>query len=163
MNNKVKKTKVKTSTGLITVVVVLLLSLCGCREAKIPGLVPVEGIVTYLDEPLADATVGLTPKNYKSGDRIGAGLTDSEGRFSIRTIGEKGVLPNEYDVVVIKNTFVEPAKETVPQKADKPQQIRAKRKVKSLIPARYGNAKTSGLHLTVGQEGLRNVVIELTQ
>ncbi|MDR0391115.1 MAG: DUF4198 domain-containing protein [Planctomycetaceae bacterium] len=132
----------------------------GCRRAKIDNLVPARGIVTYNGEPVEGATIVFTPKNYKSGDRIGTGMTDKNGKFELQTIGELGILPNEYSVAVIKR-IAETENNTKLPNNQIPKNTRPKVKIKSLIPERYSNAKTSGLNFIVDENGLKNIKIEL--
>ncbi|MDR1483655.1 MAG: DUF4198 domain-containing protein [Planctomycetaceae bacterium] len=134
--------------------------LFGCGSAKIDGLVPVRGIVTYKGKAVEGATIGFTPKNYKSGDRIGTAMTDANGKFELRTIGELGILPNEYLVVVVKNV-AETANDPKLPENKQPKNTRPKMKIKSLIPIRYNDPKTSGLSFVVGTDGLKDIKIEI--
>ena len=133
----------------------LFFALPGCGRPKIDGLVPVSGTVTYNGEPLAEATIGFTPREFQPGDRLGTGKSDDQGRFELRTIGELGVLPGEYTVVVIKNEMV--PRESGLQIPGRP----PSGEIRSLIPKRYGNPKTSDLHVVVGQNGLRDLRLEI--
>lgn len=139
----------------------------GCRGPKIDGLVPVRGTVTYRGKPLEGATVGFSPKEFRPGDRIGVGRTDAKGLFELRTIGEPGVLPNDYLVFVVKNAVVPASPSKGGGKPDAggpsgPPRPGKGDRIESRIPKRYGNAKTSGLEWTVGRSGLKDVRIELT-
>lgn len=147
--------------------VVSLVFIPACRGPKVKGLVPVQGKVTYCDEPLEGATVSFTPKDFKTGDRIGVGRTDAQGKFELRTIGEPGVLPNDYRVFIVKNSVVStsPAK-SAPEKTGNrqspgPPKLGKGEKIQSQIPKRYNNAGTSGLEFTIGKNGLKDVRIEL--
>ena len=140
-----------------------LFAVSGCGGPKVKGLVAVRGTVTYNGEALEGATVGFTPKEFKTGDRLGAGKTDAQGRFELRTIGELGVLPGEYAVVVIKNE-ARPGKQApkVDPKTGRPIQGRpTPMEVKSLIPKRYNDPKTSGLVATVEKKGLVDWRLEI--
>ena len=141
----------------ISIVVSLIcLALPGCGGPKVKGLVPVRGTVVYNGEPLAGASIGLTPKDFDNGARIGAGMTDANGRFELRTIGERGVLPGEYVVVVIKNEIVPQTPQGNPRPGRPPPS-----EVKSLLPKRYGDPKTSDLNVVVEKSGLTNWLLEL--
>ena len=141
---------------LLTLFILGLFFTPGCRESKIKGLVPVKGVITYKNEPLENAAVCFTPKDFKTGDRIGTGKTDAQGRFVLRTIGEPGVLPGEYVVVVIKNDII-PGKSSSKSPNPRP----ATSEVKSAIPKRYGDPKMSDVSIIVGKEGLRNWKLEI--
>ena len=146
---------------LLLLIILELVIVSGCREQKVKGLVPVRGTVTYKGEPLEGAAVCFTPKEFQEGDRLATGKTDVSGRFELRTIGERGVLPGEYAVVVIKNEVI-PQSPQVDPKTGRPVPIRpTAAEVKSLIPKRYGDPKTSDLSVVVEKSGLTNWRAEL--
>ena len=140
---------------VILFVVATLCFLSGCRGPKVEGLVPVRGTVTYKGEPLEDAAISFTPKEFKTGDRLATGKTDAQGRFELRTIGERGILPGEYVVVVIKNEMIPGNAERSTPGRPPPMEIR------SLIPRRYNDPKTSDVNVDVGKDGLRNWHLEI--
>jgi hypothetical protein len=148
-----------TFFGCVLVFVVFLIF--GCGGVKLSGLVPVSGVVIYKDQPLDDATVGFVPKNFKTGDRIGTGKTNAQGKFELRTIGELGVLPNDYCVIIIKNVEDTSGSQLPEPKQKNRSTSRPTEKIKSLIPKRYNDAKNSGLNFVVGKDGLKGVKIEL--
>ncbi|MDR1925686.1 MAG: carboxypeptidase-like regulatory domain-containing protein [Planctomycetaceae bacterium] len=133
----------------------------GCGGVKLVGLVSVRGTVTYNGQPLEGAIVGFSPKNFKSGDRVASGTTNSQGKFELRTIGELGALPNDYLVTVSKK-IIDKENQPTPNNTNQPPPSQRQIKFKSLIPARYDNVKTSGLNFVVGKEGLTDVKIELS-
>lgn len=139
---------------LFLVAILGLFAVSGCKGPKIKGLVPVQGIVIYNGEPLDGATVGFTPKEFKPGDRLGTGKTDSQGRFELRTIGELGVLPGEYTVVIIKNATSPGTQAPLPGRPVPPV-------IKSLIPKRYSDPKTSDLNVVVEHKGIRDLQLEI--
>ena len=131
-----------------------LFAVSGCSGPKVDGLVPVRGTVTFDGELLEGATIGFTPKEFKTGDRLATGKTDVQGRFELRTIGELGVLPGEYAVVIIKNEII-PGRQASPPGRPVPSEVR------SLIPARYSDPKTSDLNVVVGQNGHRDLQLTI--
>ena len=143
-----------------------LFILPGCKEPKVKGLVSVRGTVTYNEAPLEGAAVCFTPKEFKTGDRLGTGKTDAQGKFELRTIGEPGVLPGEYIVVIVKNEM-SPGKESAQRPKVDPKtgkEIPARPSpptVKPLLPKRYGDPKTSDVNVTVGKDGLQDWRLEL--
>ena len=139
---------------LLLFVLLGLFVISGCGRPKIDGLVPVRGTITFNGEPLEGASIGFAPKEFKPGDRLGTGKTDTQGRFELRTIGEFGVLPGEYVVVVIKNEIV-PGRQASPPGRPVPSEVR------SLIPQRYGDPKTSDLNVIVDQSGHRNLQLTI--
>jgi len=137
-----------------------LFAVSGCSEPKLKGLVSVRGTITYQGKPLEGAAVCFTPKDFQTGDRLGTGKTDAQGKFMLRTIGESGILPGEYVVVVVKNEVV-PGEQT-PPKTGRPIPGRpAPSEVKSLIPRRYGSAKTSDITVVVEKTGLVDWQLEI--
>ena len=146
---------------LLLFVIFGLFTALGCRGPKIKGLVPIQGTVTYKGEPLEGATVCFVPKELKVGDRLGTGMTDVKGRFVLRTIGELGVLPGEYVVVVIKNEIL-PLPPRVDPNTGRPLSMRPlMTEIKSLIPKRYSDPKTSDVSVTVGKNGLQDWHLEI--
>ena len=139
---------------LFLLVLIGLSTLLGCKEPKIKGLVPVRGTITFNGEPLEGATVGFTPKEFNTGDRLATGKTDSKGVFELRTIGEPGILPGEYVVVLIKN-------KTIPGNPTPPKSRPAPVKIESLIPKRYGDPKTTDLNVVVENNGIRDLQLAI--
>ena len=140
-----------------------LFAVSGCSEPKLKGLVSVRGTITYQGKPLEGAAVCFTPKDFQTGDRLGTGKTDAQGKFALRTIGEPGVFPGEYVVVVVKNEVV-PGKQTPPVDSKTGHPIPGRpvaSEVKSLIPKRYSHSKTSDVHVVVEKNGLANWRLEI--
>ncbi|HJT30974.1 MAG TPA: carboxypeptidase-like regulatory domain-containing protein [Pirellulales bacterium] len=76
---------------------VVLLCLAGCgRKSQGPGK-PVEGKVTYHDQPVAGATVTFSSTNASA-----SGITDEQGHFKLRTAIGENVPPGDYRVLVSK-------------------------------------------------------------
>jgi len=141
-------------------VILGLFTLSGCGGPKVKGLVSVQGTVTYKGEPLEGAAICFAPEEFETGDRLATGKTDAQGKFELRTIGELGVLPGEYVVVVIKNE-VSSAKHA-PSLDSKASRSRPKPpEIKSLIPKRYNDPKTSRLSVTVEKSGLKDWRLEI--
>lgn len=151
------------------------LFLPGCSSKGLKGLVPAEGILLYDDQPLAGAIVTFSPKETTPTDRAVSVSTDAEGRFVLKTLGQQGVLPNEYLISVVKNALsneptareqLRQAKEAAHQAKEagkrSPPKPRVK-KIESLIPSRYNKTATSGLSWTIGPEGARDIRIELRE
>lgn len=148
-----------TRISLILLLSIFLLT--GCNSRKIEGLVPAEGTVVFNGDPLAGATVSFTPKNFSAGDRIGTAMTNENGFFVLKTLGESGVLPNEYRVIVVKNELA-PEKETTKKPQGKPPINRFLiGKVASVIPVRYSDPELSGIICAIEKNGDRNILISL--
>ena len=82
------------------VVVFSLLMLAGCGGSDRPALAPASGIVKLDGVPVAGATVTYIP--VESG-RPGTGLTDAEGRYTIKTFEDaEGGIVGKHKVAVMK-------------------------------------------------------------
>jgi hypothetical protein len=127
----------------------LAAALCGCGggdgAADRPDRVPVTGTVTHQQKPVEGATVMFSPV---SEGYAAIGLTDAEGRFSLQTFDpDDGAVPGEYRITVRKVEMSDPGA-GLPDDADRPPAVE-----KSLLPARYADASTSGLVQTVKADG----------
>jgi hypothetical protein len=73
----------------------------GCGGGgKVPGLVQLEGIVTYQGEPLADARINFHPTDEGRGAYAS---TDASGRFRATTIDpDDGIVKGQYRVTISK-------------------------------------------------------------
>ena len=144
----------------------LITSLAGCGGGG-SNLVPVTGTVTYQGKPLANATVTFIPQGDGS---LGVASTGEDGTFRIETGGEFGVAPGMCSVTVTKmessgggQAALEKMSEAERQKmmmSGKSQSI-ISGTAKSVIPAQYGNALTSGLTFDVKPEAENNFPITL--
>jgi hypothetical protein len=82
----------------------LALSVAGCGAAK---TVPVKGVVTFNDKPLANASVIFVTQ--EKGGRDATGTTDANGAFQLSTFVPKdGALPGLYKVTVHYSEAVAP-------------------------------------------------------
>ncbi len=118
----------------------------GCKPArKGPATVPVTGVVTLAGTAVAGATVAFQPGE---GGRSAAGITDSSGRYELSTYARNdGAIPGEYSVVIVKFDATPTgspgtAKDYKPPTGEIPPP-------KNELPAKYADAKTSGLKATV--------------
>lgn len=109
----------------IPLVALLILAATGCSG----GIVPVSGVVTLDGKPVEGASVNFTPEKPESAGAGGAyGKTDSQGRYSLKTvIGDKpGTVAGKYKVTISLSR-------ATPNNPDGPE--------KELIPTKY-NAKS---------------------
>lgn len=83
---------------LLMVVLVATSAGCGSSAPAGPALVPVEGVVTLKEKPLAGATVFFYPED-KAGASCG-GNTDEAGKFKLWTNAKAGAAPGRYRVTV---------------------------------------------------------------
>ena len=105
--------------------------LTGCGS----DLATLEGVIRLDDEPLADARIVL-----QSPDRpMAVGKSDEQGRYSVQTGSQPGVLPGEYAVTISAYETRQSGGGEAPVPI-----LRS--------PRRYNSADTSGLSVVV-QEG----------
>lgn len=154
-----QSTMISRNTATLVVLIAFLSIISGCGSPKVKGLVPVRGTVYFKDVPLEDASITFTPKEFKDDARIATGQTDSKGVFELRTIGEKGALPGEYLVSIVKNRDAKPTAQTT--ESVPPHERNSKRSIESVIPKNYNNPKNSGLEYIVTVQGPNDYRIEL--
>jgi len=153
---------------LIVVLVFCCLSGLSCgRGDRIPGLVEVKGTVAYKGAPVDGATVSFAPKTFEPGTRASVALTAPDGTFILLTQGQRGILPGDYDVTVVKRTI--PA---IPEGVRSSEALEAymeqhgrmppvvSEEIRDLVPRKYGDAATSGLSYTI-KKGQAPIEIEL--
>jgi hypothetical protein len=135
-------------TLLLGIAAVLLnLAAGGCQDKSGVGkTVPVTGKITLDDQPLtADSTVVLFKPDASKGNTSAfepTGTVDENGTYTLSTKGKAGAPPGWYKVVV--TAVAEPPEH--PKTPGKPPHRPVAR---SLVPAKYGQAKTSGLAIEV--------------
>jgi len=85
--------------SVIIISVIGILTGCGSQSAEVPDeLVPVTGTIKLDGKPKSNITVIFNPGDKTSGTG-GYGVTDSEGKYTIRHRSNKpGVEPGEYIV-----------------------------------------------------------------
>ena len=136
---------------------------CGSGD-RIPGLVEIKGTVTYKGAPLDGATVSFAPIVFEPGTRASVALTAPDGTFVLLTQGQRGILPGDYDVTVVKRTIPEGGMSSEALEAYMERHGRAppavSEVIKDLVPRKYGDAATSGLSYTV-KKGMPPIAIEL--
>ena len=136
-----------------SVFLVILLSamLVGCSDpSRLPGLVPAEGTLLVGGEPLEGVVVSLNPVSVSvEFPRTAFGVTDASGRFKVRTLQpDDGAYPGEYAVTAIKYV-PDPRNPAVDSY--------------NILPEKYANPSTSGIAVTVGPRGSKDIAIELTK
>ena len=139
---------------LLVVVVFLTLVGCGSRGSHLPRTVPASGVVTLDGKPVDGAQVVLVP----TGDaKTGAfATTDPSGRFSLRAFEEKdGAIPGDYKVQVSKT--VEVRLTGAKGSLDGGDPVR----FEYGVPAKYTVAKTSGLSVSIPDDGNRDINLAL--
>ena len=154
---------------LMVCLVALASVLCffaGCRQGGLPGLVPGKGQVFYNGQPLAGASVTLTPVTPASTQRGAFGITDDTGHFVLMTLNPNdGVAPGDYIVTVSKMKSQQPKSDEEAMRkflhGEGPPPAEGPAVFEHEIPPGYASTETSGLKYTIGPKGDRNIVIEL--
>ncbi len=119
--------------------ILLALCLAGCSEDKTVTCFPVSGTVLLNNQPLAEATIVLHPASGVSETQRPIGETDATGRFTLTTIKPAdGAPPGEYQVTVVQRALVQKGEEMIRDGANQ-------------LPARYAQAGTSQLKITVAE------------
>lgn len=118
-------------SGLNWLVILLAISpLAGCGGSKFP-LAPVSGQVRLNGEPLANAHVNFTPT---AGGFGSTGVTDSEGRYSLKTVkGEEGAVVGGHSVAIRTRAF---------QELDVSKDVDDPRAKKEQLPPKYNSNTT---------------------
>jgi len=127
---------------------------CGSGPTKpdhIPTLTPVDVTVTLNGQPVADASVLFAPE---MGQFAAAGITDSQGKTSLKTDGlYQGVAAGTYKVSVTKREVLELDLGETPddpaEYAAYEAKLNAQPMPKHLLPERYASFSTSELKVTV--------------
>ena len=141
--------------GSVFVGSISLVALAGCGGRTEAGTVPIEGIVTVDDKPIAQASVAFIGKE---GARLASASTDAAGKFKLRAAVGKNV------VTVAKAPPGGPA----PPPSEEPQLMPTegeyvkmqKAVAASEVPAKYGDPKTSGLSFDI-TESMKSVDVVL--
>lgn len=128
-----------TRTTLALAVLALPLVAAGCGG---PRLVTVKGKLTHKGEPVPSTLVTFLPDD---GSRPSKGVTDDEGRFTLRySRDEEGATPGRGVVFLTYVVSNEEENRQIPPKASK--QLRA-------AIAKCGDPKTSGLRYEIVSSG----------
>jgi hypothetical protein len=127
--------------GLLLAAVVLV---SGCGGAERIGTVPAKGKILFNGQPLAGASIRFYPEKGPAA----SGFSNDAGEFVMETNGDNpGVLPGTHQVTIEKIGPPDPKDEYAPRER--------------LIPEKYATIQTSGLTVTVPNEGKTDIVIDL--
>ena len=153
------KNRIACTLGLLA----LALAPVGCSHdgGLQEGAVAAVAIVTLDGVPIEGATVTFAPVN---GGRSATGRTAETGQVAMGTSAPgDGVFPGEYQVSVIKKE-VDPSTVIEDPQAyfDEHQRPPPSPKETYVVPKKYSQAKTSGLAVTITEEGDNNILLELS-
>lgn len=87
---------------MLSIAVLALPFVVGCGQGgpEPMPLYPVTGSLVVSGKPLENVTVQLMPAGDNAKGKPGIATTDAEGKFEIRTNGDKGMNPGKYKVVL---------------------------------------------------------------
>src|SRR5579872_5545777 len=130
--------------------IVCLVAGCGASDKPVEvnlDLVPVRGVVTLDNQPLADADItfrfdGTPPKGFIAG----GAKSDSSGKFIVMTGSKPGAMPGRYKITVSRLRMADGS----PVKIDKDsgmdmEMLRMGGQLKDSVPARYSDAENTEL------------------
>jgi hypothetical protein len=144
-----KGNRMRVLTGLLSCAL-LALTLTGCgdgRDADLPDLVPVSGIVTMDGEPVAGVNVLFSPVGSTSGGMCYAN-TDEAGKYVLTdSNGREGAPMGEFEVTCSK--WAMPDGSDFKSDDQSPMEAGAV----PALPAKYGDAISSGLKAAVPAGG----------
>jgi hypothetical protein len=155
---------VRTSLSRLALVAILVFPLAGCSGSGKgrPKVVPVSGVVKFRGKPIANADVTFSTEGAP---RFATGKTDAEGKYSLTTFDTNdGAVPGKQSVTVTMTTTATGGK--------KPEEMTAQDMINmgprnnpvqdDVLPAKYANAKESGLVRTVvdGEQNVFNFDLE---
>jgi hypothetical protein len=153
----------KRSCLLLAVLTATCVGLLGCGgSTKLAGVTAVNGTVTQKGTPVAGATVTLVPTTQ--GARAASGITDATGKFTLTTLTPgDGAFPGDYQVTVTKMEKV--GKEYTQEEANayyaQNQTYPPSPETKSVLDAKYADAKTSGLKASVKKGEPNEIKLEI--
>lgn len=131
-----------------TVLIVVVASVVGCGASSDPNNAPVSGKVTLNDQPAGMCELTYIPQGDTKGNG-GKGLTDSTGRYEIRSLqGKPGIAVGSYKVVV--NRRLNPDG-TPPKPDESPIESQAR----ETLPPTYSSADRTTLTVVVPAGGTK--------
>ncbi len=155
--------------AVLAVSALLVMASCGSDDG-LGKRYPVSGTVTYNDNPLEKGEISFIPEDAKS--NVGASGTISKGSYTLSTGGNQdGAQAGKYKVTITaKEDYLARAKADF-QKESKKEEVnyippqfvaKAEAAAKSLIPAGYGDARTTTLTAEVKAQSSNPIDFKLS-
>jgi hypothetical protein len=156
---KIDRLFVHRSLGVWAISSVLVLTSCGKEDDGLGKRYPVRGSVQYNGQPLAKGMISFVPEST-----TGAGATGAieNGSYTLATGGNSdGAQAGKYKVTIVakedsygkaKADFEKASGRSNPEFIPKQYLTKAAAEAKSLIPAGYGDTRTTNLNAEVKQE-----------
>ena len=149
---------IRRSLAVLAASSALLIASCGTDDG-LGKRFPVSGTVTYNGTPLEKGTISFIPDDPKG---VGGNGTIENGSYTMSTGGDRdGVRAGKYKVVVVakedtydkaKADFAKASGRTDPGMIPKQFLAKAAEGAKSLVPAGYGDVRTTTLTAEVGEK-----------
>lgn len=128
---------------------------CGGGTAKVSGVVPVSGVVTFQGAPVQGANLTFYPDG--PGGRAAAGTTDAQGKFQLTTLNANdGAKPGTYKVMVSKMETSGPGATMTQEEQTKYLEQHGSpppTETKNALPQQYSSVTTTPLTATVADGG----------
>jgi hypothetical protein len=139
-------------TPVARILAACLLIASGCSDDGLPKRYPVTGTVTYNGKPLEKGQVNFLP-TAPDGRPASGDIQAGEYSLTTQTPGD-GAMPGKYRVTIVAsdvdlNAAIAKQQGGIPSQEDV---IKAQRKAKRLIPAKYEDPAKSGLEREVKEE-----------
>ena len=143
----------------------------GCAPADdgLPRTVKAAGVVVCDGKPLEGASIVLM---QDSGTNFARGITDANGEFSLNAFESKsGAVPGTYKVTISKTVTVDKATpKAVPKALEQDSQHAAEGDAALAnaswvndLPAKYNSPATSGLTVSIPEEGTSDLKLEISR
>jgi hypothetical protein len=143
--------------GMCSFVAVLVLALlAGCGGASDPGTMVVNGVITLDGKPVDQAAVGFLGRE---GARLATAQTDRSGKFTIRAATGKNIVTVAKDVPPPVSAPAGSEPQLMPTTTEYQQLVQ---NVKTGLPAKYADPKTSGLSVDVAEGMPKEVELALS-
>jgi hypothetical protein len=141
----------------------------GCGGSGSVALVPATGTVTHQGAPVAGAAVTFVPESGP----LATAVTDDQGRFTLSTGTRRGVVVGTSKVSVSLGDGSDLLSDEEAGLSEMEQMMRLTERMgenvgrtgqetrRSALPAKYANASTSGLEVTVSSSGTNHFELDL--
>ena len=149
----------------------------GCSSKSDLKLAPADGVVTYMDKPLAGATVMFSPAKGP----LATAITDKDGKYQLKTESRQGIAPGLAKVAITmpaegETTGMAGVAQQPKSAAEAQEYLKQSNEIrktvaagkmninpKSSIPEKYTKFESSGLSFTIKSEGDNHNNIALQQ
>ena len=145
---------------LFLISIPLALTMVGCSPGL--GTEPVTGVVTFNGEAVELANV-MFMRSDETGGPAAIAVTDSDGKFELKTSEYDGAVPGQYSVTVQKDTSVYmDIPDPLPEGYTKSRYMRKNKLIpQPLLPLKFGSITETPLKYTVQEDEENHFEIKL--